>query len=156
MKTAPTTHVIQLGYGKVGAPLVHLAIENRDHIELETGAHLEYAAVVRSSSVALGDDLALRAADRGASFDEWTQRAPGMTLDVLDPIFDRFGLPDATRYVLVDVTATAETGSLLLEALEMGIPVVTANKRPLTDSPGWFEQSCVKSRPRRTPFSYEC
>jgi len=93
MTTLPTAHVIQLGYGKVGAPLVHLAIENRVHIELETGVHLEFAAVVRSSSVALGDDLALRAAERGASFDEWTQRTPGMTLDVLDPIFGRFGLP---------------------------------------------------------------
>ena len=156
MKTAPTTHVIQLGYGKVGAPLVHLAIENRDHIELETGVHLEYAAVVRSSSVALGDDLALRAADRGASFDEWTQRAPGMTLDVLDPIFDRFGLPDATRYVLVDVTATAETGPLLLEALGMGIPVVTANKIPLAETPGWFEQARAASHHASTPFRYEC
>jgi len=156
MKTAPTTHVIQLGYGKVGAPLVHLAIENRDHIELETGVHLEYAAVVRSSSVALGDDLALRAADRGASFDEWTQRAPGMTLDVLDPIFDRFGLPDATRYVLVDVTATAETGPLLLEALGMGIPIVTANKIPLAETPGWFEQARAASQHASTPFRYEC
>jgi homoserine dehydrogenase len=156
MKTAPTTHVIQLGYGKVGGPLVHLAVENRDRIEVETGIHLEYAAVVRSSSVALGDDLALRAADRGAAFDEWTQRAPGMTLDVLDPIFDRFGLPDATRYVLVDVTATAETGPLLLEALGMGIPVVTANKIPLAETPGWFEQARAASQQARTPFRYEC
>ena len=146
MKTAPTTRVIQLGYGKVGGPLVHLAVENRARIEHETGVHLQYAAVVRSSSVVLGDDLALRAADRGAAFDEWIQRAPGMTLDVLDPIFDRFGLPDATRYVLVDVTATAETGPLLLEALGMGIPVVTANKIPLAETPGWFEQARAASQ----------
>jgi homoserine dehydrogenase len=156
MKTTPTTHVIQLGYGKVGGPVVHLAVENRDRIELKTGIHLEYAAVVRSSSVALGDDLALRAANRGASFDEWTQRAPGMTLDVLDPIFDRFGLPDTTRYVLVDVTATAETGPLLLEALGMGIPVVTANKIPLAETPGWFEQARAASQQAHTPFRYEC
>src|SRR5450756_773043 len=156
MTTLPTTHVIQLGYGKVGTPLVHLAIENRVRIERETGVHMQYAAVVRSSSVALGDDLALRAAERGASFDEWTQRAPGMTLDVLDPIFDRFGLPDATRYVLVDVTATAETGPLLLEALRMGIPVVTANKIPLAETPGWFEQAQVASQQASTPFRYEC
>ena len=156
MKTAPTTHVIQLGYGKVGAPLVHLAVENRARIERETGVHLEYAAVVRSSSVALGDDLAMRAADRGPSFDEWTQRAPGMTLDILDPVFDRFGLPDATRYVLVDVTATAETGPLLLESLGMGIPVVTANKIPLAETPGWFEQARSASQRARTPFRYEC
>jgi len=38
MTTLPTAHVIQLGYGKVGAPLVHLAIENRVHIELETAS----------------------------------------------------------------------------------------------------------------------
>jgi homoserine dehydrogenase len=156
MTITPTTHVIQLGYGKVGGPLVHLAVENRARIERETGVHLQYAAVVRSSSVALGDDLALQAADRGPSFDEWTQRAPGMTLDVLDPVFDRFGFPDATRYVLVDVTATAETGSLLLEALGMGIPVVTANKIPLAETPGWFEQARAASQRARTPFRYEC
>lgn len=156
MKAAPTTHVIQLGCGKVGRPLVHLAVENRGRIELETGVHLEYAAIVRSSSSALGDDLALRAADRGASFDEWTPRAPGMSLDVLDPVFDRFGLPDTTRYVLVDVTATAETGPLLLETLAMGIPVVTANKIPLAETPGWFEQARVASQSAHTPFRYEC
>ncbi|MFZ2413681.1 MAG: hypothetical protein WAW16_05620, partial [Candidatus Cryosericum sp.] len=156
MKTALTTHVIQLGYGKVGAPLVHLAIENRAHIELETDVHLEYAAMVRSSSAALGDDRAQRAADRGSAFDEWTPRAPGMALDILDPVFDRFGLPDTTRYVLVDVTATAETGALLLEALAMGIPVVTANKIPLAETPGWFERARAASRQARTPFRYEC
>ncbi len=148
--------IIQVGYGKVGAPLVHLAIENRARIERETGVRLQYAAIVRSSSVALGDDLALQAADRGTSFDEWTPRASGMTLDILDPVFDRFGLPDTTRYVLVDVTATAETGPLILEALGMGIPVVTANKIPLAETPGWFEQAWKASRKARTPFRYEC
>ena len=156
MRTPATTHVIQLGYGKVGGPLVQLTVENRARIELETGVHLEYAAVVRSSSVALGNDLALRAAERGASFDEWTPRAPGMTLDVLDPVFDRFGLPDTAKYVLVDVTATAETGPLLLEALAMGIPVVTANKIPLAETPGWFEQARAASQNAHTPFRYEC
>ncbi|MCX6084573.1 MAG: hypothetical protein NT102_06375 [Caldiserica bacterium] len=156
MKTTPVTHVIQLGYGKVGGPLVHLVVENRARIERETGVHLEYAAVVRSSSVALGDDLALRAADRGASFDEWTPRAPGMSIAVLDPVFDRFGFPDRTQYALIDVTATAETGPLLLEALGMGIPVVTANKIPLAETPGWFEQARMASQQARTPFRYEC
>ena len=156
MKTAPVTHVVQLGYGKVGGPLVHLTVENRARIERETGVRLDYAAVVRSSSAALGNDLALRAADRGSSFDEWTQRAPGMTIAVLDPVFDRFGLPDTTQYVLVDVTATAETGGLLLEALAMGIPVVTANKIPLAETPGWFEQARAASQRAHTPFRYEC
>jgi aspartokinase/homoserine dehydrogenase 1 len=156
VKTTPVTHIIQLGYGKVGGPLVHLVVENRERIACETGVHLEYAAVVRSTSVAQGDDLALRAASRGASFDEWTPRAPGLTLDILDPIFDRFGLPNATRYVLVDVTAAAETGPLLLEALAMGIPVVTANKIPLAETSGWFEQARAASRQARTPFRYEC
>jgi aspartokinase/homoserine dehydrogenase 1 len=79
-----------------------------------------------------------------------------LSLDVLDPVFDRFGLPDTTRYVLVDVTATAETGPLLLEALGMGIPVVTANKIPLAETPGWFEQARTASRQAHTPFRYEC
>ena len=156
MRTPATTRVIQLGYGKVGGPLVHLAVENCARIELETGVHLEYAAIVRSSSVALGNDLALRAAERGAAFDEWTPRAPGMTIDVLDPVFNHFGLPDTTKYVLIDVTATAETGPLLLDALAMGIPVVTANKIPLAETPGWFEQARAASQNPHTPFRYEC
>lgn len=156
MKRLPTVHVIQLGYGKVGGPLVQLTVENRTRIERETGVCLRYAAVIRSASSILGDDLALGAADTGISFDGWTPRAPGMTLDVLDPVFDRFGLPDTARYVLVDVTATAETGPLLLEALAMGIPVVTANKIPLAETPGWFEQARSASQNANTPFRYEC
>lgn len=156
MKTVPTTHVMQLGYGKVGVPLVQLTVENHARIERETGICLEYAAVVRSNSVALGNDLAVRAAERGASFGEWSPRAPGMTLDVLDPVFDRFGLPDTTKYVLIDVTATVETGPLLLEALAMGIPVVTANKIPLAETPGWFEQARKASQNAHAPFRYEC
>jgi aspartokinase/homoserine dehydrogenase 1 len=145
-----------LGYGKVGKPLLQLTVENRVRIERETGVRLEYAAVVRSSSVSLGNDLALRAAERGASLDEWSPRAPGIGLAILDPIFDRFGLPDTTKYVLVDVTATAETGPLLLEALAMGIPIVTANKIPLAETPGWFEQARAASQNAHTPFRYEC
>ncbi|MCX6085043.1 MAG: hypothetical protein NTX94_01200 [Caldiserica bacterium] len=156
MTASPVTHFIQLGYGKVGGPLVQLTVENRARIERETGVCLRYAAVIRSASAILGDDLAVGAADRGMSFDEWAPRAPGMTLSVLDPVFDRFGLPDSTRYVLVDVTATADTGSLLLEALDMGIPVVTANKIPLAETPGWFEQARTASRRAHTPFRYEC
>jgi len=156
MKPTPVTNIIQLGYGKVGAPLVRLTVENRARIEHDTGVHLRYVALVRSSSIALTDDLALRAADMGSSFDQWTPRAPGMTLAILDPIFDRFGLPGTTRYVLVDVTATAETGPLLLEALAMDIPVVTANKIPLAETPGWFEQARTASRRVHTPFRYEC
>jgi len=156
VNTAPVTHIIQLGYGKVGKPLLQLTVENRVRIERETGVRLEYAAVVRSSSVSLGNDLALRAAERGASLDEWSPRAPGIGLAILDPIFDHFGLPDATKYVLVDVTATADTGPLLLEALAMGIPVATANKIPLAETPGWFELARTASRQAHTPFRYEC
>ncbi len=64
MKRLPTTHVIQLGYGKVGGPLVQLTVENRTRIELETGVCLRYAAVIRSASSILGDDLALGAPTR--------------------------------------------------------------------------------------------
>ncbi|MCE5192730.1 hypothetical protein LLF88_02110 [bacterium] len=156
MKPVNAAHIIQLGYGKVGAPLVRLTVENRARIERDTGVRLQYAALVRSNTIALTDALAVRAADTGHSFDAWTPRAPGMTLAVLDPIFDRFGLPDTTQYVLVDVTATADTGPLLLEALAMGIPVVTANKIPLAETPGWFEQARAISQRSHTPFRYEC
>lgn len=156
MKASPVTHVIQLGYGKVGLPLVQLTVQNRARIERETGVLLEYAAIIRSASAALGDDKAMRAASSGPLFEDWAPRAPGMSIAVLDPVFDHFGLPDTTQYVLVDVTATAETGSLLLEALAMGIPVVTANKIPLAETPGWFERAQAATREAHTPFRYEC
>jgi aspartokinase/homoserine dehydrogenase 1 len=156
MNSLRETNIIQLGYGKVGGPLVRLAVENRDHIEEETGVRLRYAAIVRSSSVALGDDLALEAADRSSSFTGWTPRAPGLGLSALDPVFQRYGTPDTTRYVLVDVTATEQTAPLLLEALAMGIPVVTANKIPLAETAGWFERAQSASRLSHAPFRYEC
>jgi len=156
MTAVPEIRIVQLGAGKVGEPLTHLTFENRARVERETGVCLQYAAIVRSNSIAFGDEAASSVAGGGVSATTWTQRAPGMTLAVLDPVFDRFGLPDTTRYVLVDVTATAETGPLLLEALGMGIPVVTANKIPLAETPGWFEQARMAGRQARTPFRYEC
>jgi homoserine dehydrogenase len=156
MTAAPEIRIVQLGAGKVGEPLVRLAIENRARIDREAGVRLQYAAIVRSSSIAFGDEAAGSVAASGVPAATWTQRAPGMTLAVLNPVFDRFGLPDATQYVLVDVTATAETGPLLLEALGMGIPVITANKVPLAETPGWFEQAQATSQRAHTPFRYEC
>lgn len=156
MTSLRETNIIQLGYGKVGGPLVRLAIENRNRIEDETGVRLRYAAIVRSGSIALGDGLALQAADRASSFDGWTPRSAGLSMAALDPVFQRYGTPDMVRYVLVDVTATEQTAPLLLEALAMGIPVVTANKIPLAEVPGWFERAQAASRLSRAPFRYEC
>lgn len=156
MTSLHETNIIQLGYGKVGGPLVRLAIENRNRIEDETGVRLRYAAIVRSGSIALGDGLALQAADRASSFDGWTPRSPGLGMAALDPVFQRYGTPDVAQYVLVDVTATEQTAPLLLEALAMGIPVVTANKIPLAETAGWFERALSASRLGRTPFRYEC
>jgi len=150
------TYIIQLGYGKVGTPLVRLAIENRDRIEAETGVQLRHAAVLRSSSILLGDDRICRAADRGPAFADWTPHAPVSRLTVLDTVFRCYGTPDVSRYVLVDATATEQTSSLLLEALAAGIAVVTANKIPLAETPGWFEQMQTISRTSHTPFRYEC
>jgi aspartokinase/homoserine dehydrogenase 1 len=151
-----TTNIIQLGYGKVGGPLVRLAVENRETIERETGVLLHYAAIVRSSSIALGDEPALQAADRGPLFDGWTPRPQGLGLSALDPVFERYGNPGTTRYVLVDVTAAEQTAPLLLDTLAMGIPVVTANKIPLAETAGWFERAQEASRLRHVPFRYEC
>lgn len=156
MTRLATTNIIQLGYGKVGSPLVRLATENRNRIEDETGVCLHYAAIMRSGSIALGDGLALQAADRASSFDGWTPRSPGLSIAALDPVFQRYGTPDATRYILVDVTATEQTAPLLLEALAMGIPVVTANKIPLAEVTGWFERAQSLSRLGHVPFRYEC
>ena len=156
MSSAPAVVIVQLGCGKVGAPLVRMTIENRQHIEDESGVRLAYGAIIRSSSLVFGDDLAMVAASEGADAGLWEPRTPGMTLDLMDTVFHHLGLPDRTRYILVDVTASAETGPLLLEALRMGIPVVTANKIPLAETTGWFEAATLASRQARTPFHYEC
>lgn len=150
------TYIIQLGYGKVGAPLVRLTIENRDRIEVETGVQLLHAAVLRSNSILLGDDRICRAAGQGPAFTGWTPHAPVSQLAVLDTVFRYYGTPDVSRYVLVDATATEQTGTLLLEALAAGIAVVTANKIPLAETPGWFEHMQTISRMSHTPFRYEC
>ena len=155
MTSLRETNIIQLGYGKVGGPLVRLVAENRDHIEDETGVRLQYAAILRSSSMALGES-ALQGTDGSPSFSSWTPRSPGLSVAALDPVFERYGTPDVARYVLVDVTATEQTAPLLLEALAMGIPVVTANKIPLAEVPGWFERAQSASRLSHVPFRYEC
>ncbi len=168
MTSLRETNIIQLGYGKVGGPLVQLVVENRNRIEDEAGVRLRYAAIIRSSSIAFGESIprtgrtrprdgsAFQTAGQASSFDDWTPRSPGLGLAALDPVFQRYGTPDATRYVLVDVTATEQTAPLLLEALAMGIPVVTANKIPLAETAGWFERAQATSRVSRAPFRYEC
>lgn len=148
MNERPVTFIIQLGYGKVGTPLVNLVAENRLAILRETGVRLQYAGILRSGSMAL--------AGPDGRCSGWRDRAPGLAPAVLDPVFSRFGLPDTTRYVLVDVTATGQTGPLLLAALEMGIPVVTANKIPLAETEGWFERVQEVSRRDHVAFRYEC
>ncbi len=148
MSDRPVTWIIQLGYGTVGMPLVRLTAENRQRIAQETGVRLRHAAVLRSGNMVI--------ADEDGSLTEWHARAPGLSPSVLDPIFRRFGLPDHTRYLLVDVTATEQTGPLLLAALRMGIPVVTANKIPLAETEGWFEQAREISRQSHSAFRYEC
>ena len=156
MSSCAETFIIQLGAGKVGSPLARLLFEHREHIADDSGVRLRYGGILRSNTMTFGDDGARRSIEQGSTAADWTTREPGLSLDALNPIFDRFGQPSDTHYLMVDATATSETASILLEALGTGIPVVTANKIPLAEIPGWFDHARAASRRTRAPFRYGC
>jgi homoserine dehydrogenase len=109
-----TVRVGLLGCGHVGASLVRLLEENADLIRQRAGVHLEVARVAVR-------DLA-RERDVPLPANRFTQDGEGV---VTDPDID----------IVVEVIGGIEPArSLIIEALQAGKPVVTANKELLANA----------------------
>ncbi|MFQ5340656.1 MAG: homoserine dehydrogenase [Anaerolineae bacterium] len=142
--------LIQFGAGKVGRSLIEQVIANRvRHADL-SGLRLEYVALADSDGAIVDseglDDAALRgvleAKSSGARLKDldagYVQRDPAAIVDVAG----------ADQAIIIDVTATQATIPALLEALEQGYRVVTANKLPLVQSFALFQALTADRRTR--------
>jgi len=111
LNSPPACHVALLGYGTVGASIHRLLVEHREHIRHATGRDVDVtSALVRDASRP-------RAGLVGA----------GSSMQLFDSPDDLFAAgPDLICEVLGGLEPAR---TLVLRALEAGIPVVTANKQ---------------------------
>ncbi|MBC7643607.1 MAG: homoserine dehydrogenase, partial [Thermoleophilia bacterium] len=109
--TLPACHVALLGYGTVGTSIHRLLVEHREHIRHATGRDVDVtSALVRDASLP-------RAELTGA----------GSSMQLIDTADELFASkPDLICEVLGGLEPAR---TLVLRALEAGIPVVTANKQ---------------------------
>lgn len=142
--------VIQLGVGNVGQALLGQVIANRfRHADL-FDLRLEYVALADSEGAIVSnegfDDAALRdMAEAKAGGGQLNELSNGYVQRDLAAITDVAGADEA---IVIDVTATQATIPTLLEALERGHRVVTANKLPLTQSFPLFQALTAGRRTR--------
>ena len=111
-----------VGPGRVGSALLDQVAERAAALEREEGLTLRVAAVASSRRMAQGDDALTGPAWR-------------VSLDAGEPadltaLVRAMVCRDAGRAVFVDCTADPEVPRFYTAALEAGIPVVSANKRP--------------------------
>lgn len=147
MKRIP---LIQFGVGNVGQSLIEQVVANRARQADLLDLRLEYVALADSDGAVVSneglDDYALKeiveAKAGGVRLNDldagYVQRDPSAIVDVA-------GVDEA---VVIDVTATEATIPALLEALETGYRVVTANKLPLTESFALFQTLTADQRIR--------
>lgn len=142
--------LIQFGIGNVGRMLIEQVVANRvRHADL-LDLRLEYVALADSDGAVMNseglDDAALNDAVKikaggGRLYDleaGYVQQDPAAIVDVAG----------ADQAIVIDVTATQATIPALLEALERGYRVVTANKLPLVQSYALFQALTADRRTR--------
>lgn len=130
------TKLVLLGLGGVGRMLLKQLMQHRSVHRDRYGLVLDIAAVADSSGFRTGDpflddtELAglMRLKADGGAFAESPLQCDS---DKLTLLLNQVGM-DGT--IIVDCTASALTGPVLLNALARGGKVVLANKKPLTGS----------------------
>jgi len=147
MKLIP---LIQFGLGGVGRALVQRVLAARDDFEWRYGLRLAYVALCDSRGAAIDPDgfshaqlqTMIDAKEAGISLEatEW-----GYKRGELEDIVDIAGRDDA---IIIDVTATEETGPALQLALDRGYGAVLANKKPLTGPMATFRSLTASGRLR--------
>ncbi|MCA9672258.1 MAG: bifunctional aspartate kinase/homoserine dehydrogenase I, partial [Myxococcales bacterium] len=126
-------HVLLVGCGRVGTSLLGMLKQTRSSLQSDLSAELRVVGLTTSQKLlfdAEGLDLAaLSAGDGGARA---AIERDGVARPDDAQLVNRLLAQHYTDVVMVDVTA-ADTGELHHRALESGVHVVTANKRPLAD-----------------------
>ncbi|MFH1807930.1 MAG: bifunctional aspartate kinase/homoserine dehydrogenase I [Pseudomonadota bacterium] len=133
------THVFLLGKGLIGRTLLRQLVEARDRLLREHGLSLKVVGVAGRSSwlhqpAGIPDETLRRVAAGEALESLGGSGRPDDTA-----LLDALSRERRLDTVLVDITAE-ETGPLHLAALQRGLHVVTANKKPLSGELSLYHQ----------------
>ena len=120
------TQILLLGCGRVGKTFLEQLEQTRETLPRSLGLELQLVGVCDSKRL-LFDPRGLQPSTASDALSSAAPRPPD------DALIEKLIAQHFTNVTLVDVTA-ADTGQLHRRALSEGINVVTANKRPLSES----------------------
>ncbi len=150
-----TISLFQFGKGNIGGALIRQVSERSGALAEATGLSFEYVGICGQSRMVYGPrslnasvqatgslDRLLREPDTGEDY----PGAPAM--------IDRL-LHDHPQDLCVIDTTSAELTEVHLACLRRGIPVVTANKKPITDQGDAYDEIQRLGRGNRMRYWYE-
>ena len=150
-----TINLFQFGKGNIGGALIRQVAERSGSLAEATGLSFEYVGICGQSRVVYGPgglnaslrttgglDRLLGASDTGKDY-------PGATA-----MIERL-LHDYPQDLCVIDTTSAELTEVHLACLRRGVPVVTANKKPITDQSDAYDEIQRLGRGNRMRYWYE-
>jgi len=157
--TGQRAAIFQLGLGRVGKALVEMVLEHGPALEERTGVSLSYVGLADSrSSIRDLQGLSrsqlvelLRRKTDGEALAETPTEAAGME-GVRESLPHPAAMTGFSTVVIVDATASEDTGAVLCRASQDGWGVVLANKLPLAAS---LEQYATLARRGARCLGYE-
>ena len=150
-----TINLFQFGKGNIGGALIRQVVDRSGSLAEAIGLRFEYVGICGRDRVVY-DPRGLNAA----------LQAPGGLDRLLDDAGRRADYPGAQAMAdrlvddppgdlcVVDTTSAEMTG-VHLSCLRRGVPVVTANKKPITDGRGAYEEIQRLGRAGRMRYWYE-
>ena len=151
----PVINLFQFGKGNIGGALIRQVAERSDALAETSGLRFEYVGICGQSRLTYdprglnaslrnsgGLDRLLGDSDTGEDY----PGAPAMIGRLLD---------DPPRNLCVIDTTSADMTEAHLACLRRGIPVVTANKKPITDRGAAYDEIQRLGRGNRMRYWYE-
>ena len=148
-------NLFQFGKGNIGGALIRQVVDRTGSLAEASGLRFEYVGICGRDQVVFdpgglnealqvtgGLDRLLDDGDRRAAY-------PG-AVAMMERLLD-----DPPANLCVIDTTSADMTEVHLGCLRRGIPVVTANKRPITDRSGAYEEIQRLGRARRMRYWYE-
>ena len=150
-----TINLFQFGKGNIGGALIRQVAERSGSLAEASGLSFEYVGICGRNAVVF-DPRGLNQALRGPggldgllNDGERSADYPGAPAMV-----DRL-LQDPPRHLCVIDTTSADMTEVHLACLRRGVPVVTANKKPITDRGGAYDEIRRLGRADRMRYWYE-
>ena len=150
-----TINLFQFGKGNIGGALIRQVVDRSGSLAETSGLRFEYVGICGRDHVVFdprGLNAALKEAgglDRLLEDDDRRAVYPGAAA-----MTDRL-LDDPPGNLCIVDTTSADMTEVHLDFLRRGIPIVTANKKPITDRSGAYQEIQRLGRARRMRYWYE-